>query len=102
MNADQMLWYRKAAEDYDQALPVGCGRLGGMLYGGAAKELIRLNEDSIYSGGRRSRLNPAAYEGVQEIRRLLLEERIEEAETLAFQKYRVCRSIPGTTCRSAI
>ncbi len=86
MNADQMLWYRKAAEDYDQALPVGCGRLGGMLYGGAAKELIRLNEDSIYSGGRRSRLNPAAYEGVQEIRRLLLEERIEEAETLAFQK----------------
>lgn len=86
MNTDQLLWYTKEAPDFDHAIPVGNGRLGGMVFGGAARELIKLNEDSIYSGGRRSRLNPRAYEGVTEIRALLSEERIAEAEQVAFQK----------------
>lgn len=86
MNTDQMLWYKKEAPDFNSAFPIGNGRIGGMVFGGAAKEKIGLNEDSIYSGGKRSRMNPRAFEGVQEIRRLLLEERIPEAEALAFQK----------------
>ena len=86
MNTETLLWYKKPASDFDSALPVGCGRLGGMVFGGAAKEIIKLNEDSIYSGGKRDRLNPRAYEGMQEIRQLLLEERIEEAEKIAFRK----------------
>ncbi len=86
MNTEQTLWYTKAAQDFDHALPVGNGRIGGMVFGGAEKETIKLNEDSIYSGGMRERINPRAYEGMQEIRQLLLEEKIAEAEQIAFQK----------------
>lgn len=86
MNTDELLWYTKPAPDYDSALPIGCGRLGGMVFGDAAHEVVKLNEDSIYSGGKRHRINPRAYEGFQEIRKLLLEEKIEEAEKIAFQK----------------
>ncbi len=86
MNTEQTLWYTKAAQDFDHALPVGNGRIGGMVFGGAQKETIKLNEDSIYSGGMRERINPNAFEGMQEIRQLLIEEKIAEAEQLAFQK----------------
>ena len=86
MNTDQILWYNKEAADFDHALPIGCGRIGAMVFGGAAKETLKLNEDSIYSGGKRDRLNPQAYEGMQEIRQLLLEEKIAEAEQIAFEK----------------
>ncbi|MBP0974383.1 MAG: glycoside hydrolase family 95 protein [Oscillospiraceae bacterium] len=86
MNTDQLLWFTKEAPDFDHAIPVGNGRIGGMVFGGAARELIRLNEDSIYSGGKRDRLNPDAFEGMTEIRKLLLEEKIPEAEAIAFQK----------------
>jgi len=85
-SADQILWYTKEAQDFNQALPVGNGRMGAMLFGGASKEIIRLNEDSVYSGGRRNRINPRAYEGMQEIRTLLAQEKIEQAEKIAFQK----------------
>ena len=85
-NTDELLWYTKEAENFNQALPVGNGRMGAMLYGGAVKEIVKLNEDSIYSGGKRNRINPRAYEGFQEIRQLLQEEKIEEAEKIAFQK----------------
>ncbi|MCR4645826.1 MAG: glycoside hydrolase family 95 protein [Oscillospiraceae bacterium] len=86
MNTDQLLWFTKEAPDFDHAIPVGNGRIGGMVFGGAARELIRLNEDSVYSGGKRDRLNPDAFEGMTEIRKLLLEEKIPEAEAIAFQK----------------
>ncbi len=86
MHTEQILRYGKAAQNFDQALPIGNGRIGGMVFGGADKETIKLNEDSIYSGGMRERINPRAYEGLQEIRSLLAEERIPEAEKLAFQK----------------
>ena len=47
MNTEQTLWYTRAAQDFDHALPVGNGRIGGMVFGGAQKETIKLNEDSI-------------------------------------------------------
>lgn len=80
------LWYKKPAEDFNHALPVGNGRIGGMVYGGTAYERISLNEDSIWSGGKRERNNPDALEGFNEIRKLLVEERIPEAEKIAFEK----------------
>lgn len=85
MDTEQTLWYTKAAQDFNHALPVGNGRIGAMVYGGTAAETISLNEDSIYSGGLRERINPDAYEGFTEIRRLLLEERITQAQKLAFE-----------------
>lgn len=86
MEQDKILWYSKPAENFDWALPVGNGRIGGMVFGGTDTEVIKLNEDSIYSGGKRNRNNPDAFEGFQEVRKLLLEERISEAEKIAFEK----------------
>lgn len=86
MDAETMLWYEKPAEDFDHALPVGNGRIGAMIFGGAADEVLKLNEDSIWSGDKRNRNNPDAREGLEEVRKLLKEERIPEAEKVAFEK----------------
>ncbi len=86
IDAETMLWYRQPAENFDQALPIGNGRIGAMVFGGTADEVLKLNEDSVWSGGKRNRNNPDAKEGLEEIRALLKEDRIEEAEEIAFQK----------------
>lgn len=86
METETLLKYNKPAENFDQALPVGNGRIGGMIFGGAANETIKLNEDSIWSGGLRHRVNPDAQEGLAEVRALLMEGRIPEAEKIAFEK----------------
>ena len=83
---EPVLWYNDPAADFNSALPVGNGRIGGMIYGRPEKELIELNEDSVWSGGKRNRLNPDALEGLKEVRQLLSEEKIPEAEKLAFSK----------------
>src|SRR3954464_14537031 len=41
------LWYGKPAANWNEALPIGNGRLGGMVFGGVADELVQLNEESI-------------------------------------------------------
>ncbi len=81
-----ILWYNQPAEDFNSALPVGNGRIGAMIYGRPENELIQLNEDSVWSGGKRNRNNPNAKQGLNEIRKLIMEERIPEAEELAFKK----------------
>ena len=83
---ESMLWYNNVAENFDSALPVGNGRIGGMVYGRTEHELIQLNEDSVWSGGKRNRNNPDAPEGLKEVRELLKQERIPEAEEIAFRK----------------
>ena len=85
MTKNTELWYREPASDFDHALPVGNGRIGGMVYGGVSHDLINLNEDSVWSGGPRNRNNHNSLEGLPKIRQLLKEERIPEAEKLAFQ-----------------
>jgi alpha-L-fucosidase 2 len=77
------LWYQAPASDWSQALPVGNGRLAGMVYGGVADEQIQLNEESIFAGERMDRDNPGARESIPAIRRLLLEGKAPEAEALA-------------------
>ena len=86
MDTQTTLWYRSPAMDFDHALPVGNGRIGGMLFGDPEREVIQLNEDSVWSGGKRERNNPDAYEGLQEIRKLLLEEHIGEAEKMVIKQ----------------
>lgn len=86
IDLQKTLWYKKPAADFNHALPVGNGRIGGMVYGGTSSELISLNEDSVWSGGRRERNNPDALEGFKEVRSLLKEGRISEAEKIAFEK----------------
>lgn len=86
MSSETLLWYKQPAENFDEALPVGNGRIGGMVFGGRENEVIKLNEDSIWSGSLRNRINPNSAEGVKEIRSLLSEGKISEAEKIAFEK----------------
>ncbi len=86
MNTQTLLWYKTPAKKFDEALPIGNGRLGAMIYGGAAQDRIPLNEDSVWSGGRRHRNNPDAKEGLRQVRELLAKEDIAKAEEIAFQK----------------
>ncbi len=83
--SNTILWYKEPAENFNDALPVGNGRIGGMVYGGVGCEVINLNEDSVWSGGKRNRNNPNSFENLEKIRSLLFEENIPEAEKLAFQ-----------------
>lgn len=77
------LWYHTPAADWNEALPIGNGRFGGMVFGQPAVEHIQLNEDSVWYGGPRDRNNPDALRSLPEIRRLLFEGKPQEAARLA-------------------
>jgi alpha-L-fucosidase 2 len=68
-----MLWYRQPAEKWTDALPIGNGRLGAMIFGGVEAERLQLNADTLWSGGPREWNNPAAKQHLPEVRRLVLE-----------------------------
>lgn len=77
------LWYRKPAAEWNEALPIGNGRLGAMIFGGTAEEKLQLNEDSVWYGGPRDRNNEDALPHLPQIRKLIMEGRLREAEELA-------------------
>ncbi len=77
------LWYKSPAVQWTEALPIGNGRLGAMVYGDVKKERIQFNEDSLWTGIPHDYSNPKAYEYLPEIRRLLFEGKQREAEKLA-------------------
>lgn len=84
MPTDQnLLWYRQPAKNWNEALPIGNGRLGAMIFGGVGEERIQINEDSIWAGKKMDRINPEAARAIPEVRRLLLAGKIREAEILA-------------------
>ena len=66
-----LLWYTQPAEKWDDALPVGNGRLGGMVFGRTDEELIQINEDTYWSGGPYSTTVQGGREALPEIRRLI-------------------------------
>jgi alpha-L-fucosidase 2 len=77
------LWYSKPAERWLDALPIGNGRLGAMIFGGAAHERIALNESTVWSGAPSTgHENPAALEHLARIRRLFFEGKYIEARDL--------------------
>ncbi len=68
---------------WNEALPIGNGSIGGMVYGDPSDDIVQLNEDTIWYGcGGRNRVNPLAKDNWQKCRELLLEGRIKEAEEL--------------------
>ncbi|WP_438348459.1 glycoside hydrolase family 95 protein [Paenibacillus sp. FA6] len=77
------LWYTSPAADWNEALPIGNGRLGAMVSGAIEQDKIQLNEDSIWYGGPGRAVNPSAQPHLAEIRQLLKEGRQVEAEHLA-------------------
>jgi alpha-L-fucosidase 2 len=79
-----ILWYKQPAVQWTEALPVGNGRLAAMVFGRTeGEERIQLNEDSIWPGSRKNRNNPKAPAAVPEVRKLLMEGRVAEAEERA-------------------
>ena len=76
------IWFDHSARKWEEALPIGNGRLGAMIFGGIEGERIALNQDSIWYGGPIDRINPNAREHLGEVRSLLLEGKIPEAEEL--------------------
>ena len=77
------LWYDQPAKEWNEALPVGNGRLGGMVFGNPVEERIALNEDSVWYGGPRNRNNPDALPNLALVRNLLKEGRLKEAHELS-------------------
>lgn len=77
------LWYKTPACSWNEALPIGNGRLGAMLFGKTDTERIQLNEDSIWYGDPVDRNNPDARTHLTKIRDLIFSGEIHEAERLA-------------------
>lgn len=76
------MWYDKPATVWNEALPVGNGRLGAMIYGDPAAEKIQLNEETFWSGGPSRNDNPKALEALPKIRELIFNGKFKEAETM--------------------
>lgn len=78
-----MLWYRQPATTWTEALPVGNGRLGAMVFGGTAQERLQLNEATLWAGQPYDPVNPMAKDALPKVRELIFAGKIREAETLA-------------------
>src|SRR5262245_36037110 len=74
-----VLWYDQPASEWVEALPIGNGRLGAMVFGRTANERLQLNEDTIFAGGPYDSNNPEALQTLPEARRLILEGQYKEA-----------------------
>jgi alpha-L-fucosidase 2 len=77
------LWYRRPAAQWVEALPLGNGRLGAMVFGGVERERLQLNEDTLWSGGPSDWNNPKAREALAEVRRLIRAGQYSEADGAA-------------------
>ncbi len=81
------IWYTHPAKDWNEALPLGNGRLGAMVFGSIQQDRIQLNEDSIWCGGPSDRHNPDALTYLPKIRQLIRDGRIAEAEALTVSAF---------------
>ena len=80
------LWYDRPAQVWTEALPLGNGRLGAMVYGTPGIEQIQLNEETIWAGRPNNNANPNALEYIPKVRELVFAGKYLEAQTLATEK----------------
>ncbi len=80
------LWYDKPAEYWEEALPIGNGRIAAMVYGGAEKEEIQLNEETISAGRPYNNYNPEGPEYLRQVRELIWAGKSKEAQAIADRK----------------
>ena len=89
------LWYNKPAQQWTEALPVGNGRLGAMVFGGAENEQLQLNEDTLWAGNPIDRDRVGAYKHLAEARKLIFEGKYTEAQRIMQREFmgpRIIRS----------
>ncbi len=79
----QLLWYDKPASKWIEALPVGNGRLGAMVFGSVEKERIQLNEGSVWAGPPYPQAREGMYEAIEETRKLIFAGQYQKAEHTA-------------------
>ena len=70
---DLKLWYNKPATKWVEALPIGNGRIGAMIFGGVEQDHIQFNEETLWTGEPRSYSRPGAYKYLDTIRQLLFD-----------------------------
>jgi alpha-L-fucosidase 2 len=89
------LWYQQPAVKWTEALPIGNGRLGAMIFSGVEQDRIQFNEETLWSGEPRNYNRPGAFHYLDTIRQLLFLNKQEEAEALAEQKFMGMKSNEG-------
>ena len=92
---DLKLWYRQPAIKWTEALPIGNGRIGAMVFGGIENDRIQFNEETLWTGEPRSYSRPGAYKYLDTIRQLLFEGRQKEADALAEKEFMGLKSFEG-------
>ena len=86
-DSDFRLWYRQPAVPWEEALPVGNGRLGAMIFGGIAQERIQFNESTVWQGEPHDYAHPGASKYLGQLRQLLFDGKQAEAEKLAMDVF---------------
>jgi alpha-L-fucosidase 2 len=89
------LWYTHAAQKWTDALPLGNGRIGAMVYGGVREDHIQFNEETLWTGKAREYNRKGAYKYLAQIRQLLFDGKQKEAEELAEKEFMGMRSRGG-------
>src|SRR5438067_11240312 len=84
---DLKLWYNKPAIKWTEALPIGNGRLGAMIFAGVEKEHLQFNEETLWTGGPRDYNRKGAYQYLPQLRQLLFDGKQKEAEALAEEHF---------------
>lgn len=84
---DLKIWYKKPAAVWEEALPIGNGRLGAMIFGAPSVDHIQFNEETLWSGKPHDYAHTGAYKYLGQIRELLWQDRQKEAEDLAMKEF---------------
>jgi alpha-L-fucosidase 2 len=90
---DLKLWYKQSAIKWTEALPIGNGRIGAMVFGGVENDRIQFNEETLWSGAPRNYSRQGAYNYLDTIRQLLFEGKQKEAEALAEKEFMGLKSL---------
>lgn len=81
------LWYTQPATNWNEALPLGNGRLGAMVFGGTTQEQLQLNEETVWAGEPGNNINTELYGALPQIRQLIFAGKYKEAQALALEKF---------------
>ena len=84
---ETVLWYEAPASAWEEALPVGNGRLGMMPYGGVGIEHVILNDITLWSGSEADYANPDAAESLELIREFLLQGKNAQAQDVMYERF---------------